>query len=104
MSQTPRPDDAQVKFLQQQLGLKILQLRETRGWSQDTLAHLVGMGRSYPYRVESGQVDMRLSTLARLAHAFSLPITELLTLGEVEQPTVLTKAVRVSPKKTRQRD
>lgn len=56
----------------------VRQLREAREWSQDTLAHLSGLHRAYPHKIETGQVDPRLSTLARPADVFGIGLAELL--------------------------
>lgn len=64
------------------LGQCIKQLREERGWSQDTFAHLAGLNRAYPHRLETAKVDMRLTTLMKVARVFGLSPAELLHLSE----------------------
>lgn len=75
------PEDALLAE-RQRLGAHIRALRERRGWSQDTLAHLTGLNRSYPHKIEAGLVDLRHSTLLRLAHALDLTLAELVTAEE----------------------
>ncbi|MVN88512.1 helix-turn-helix domain-containing protein [Deinococcus sp. HMF7620] len=70
---------------QQHLGARIRALRTARGWSQDTLAHQAGLNRSYPHKIEVGLIDLRYSTLLRLAAAFELSPAELLTFPPDEQ-------------------
>lgn len=79
------PEESQALQLRQQVGKRIRQLREKQGWSQDTLAHLTGMHRAYPHRIETGQVDVRLSTLAKLAEVFEVTLPELLTFAQSEE-------------------
>lgn len=62
------------------LGERIKKLRKNRGWNQDTLAHLTGMHRAYPYRLENGLIDIRLSTLLRLAQVFEMPLQQFLDI------------------------
>ncbi|MFB9995157.1 helix-turn-helix domain-containing protein [Deinococcus oregonensis] len=67
------------------LGERIKQLREGRGWSQDTFAHLAGLNRAYPHRLETAKVDMRFTTLLKIARVFGLSPTELLQFDDVGQ-------------------
>lgn len=73
----PVPHDPWQKE-KERLGLRIRTLRQERGWSQDTFAHLAGLNRSYPHKVESGSVDVRFSTLLRIAQVLELTVAELL--------------------------
>jgi transcriptional regulator with XRE-family HTH domain len=81
-------DDQQLQHLRVQLGKRIQLLRESKGWSQDVFAHLVGMGRAYPHRIEKGKVDVQFTTLARMAHIFGLSLAELVTGIEFLNPLV----------------
>lgn len=58
------------------LGERIRRLREARGWSQDTFAHLAGLNRAYPYKIETGKVDLRYSTLQKIAHVLGTTVAE----------------------------
>jgi transcriptional regulator with XRE-family HTH domain len=69
-----------IQQRQQQLGQRIRQLREARGWSQDTFAHLAGLNRAYPHKIERAKVDLRFSTLLRIAAVFELSVDQLLKL------------------------
>ena len=77
------PENASLT-LQQRVGLQVRQLRRERGWSQDTLAHLTHMHRSYPNQIEKGKVDLRLSTLEKLAQVFEMTPADLLS-GAAEE-------------------
>ncbi|WP_188963409.1 helix-turn-helix domain-containing protein [Deinococcus aquiradiocola] len=61
-----------------QLGLRIRRLREDRGWSQDVFAQMTQLGRSYPHKIESGIVDIQLTTLVKIAKAFKITPSQLL--------------------------
>lgn len=70
------PQDADLSEDLKRLGERIRRLREARGWSQDTFAHLAGLNRAYPYKIESGKVDLRYSTLRKIAHVLETTVAE----------------------------
>ena len=61
------------------LAQKMRFLRFTRGWSQEVLAELAGLHRTYISQIERGQVNVSIDNLEKLANAFELPVPELLT-------------------------
>ena len=61
------------------LAQKLRFLRFTRGWSQEVLAELAGLHRTYISQIERGQVNVSVDNLEKLANAFELPVPELLT-------------------------
>lgn len=63
---------------QLQLGVRVRQLREARGWSQEGFAHEGGLGRSFAGAIERGEKDVRLSTLRKLAKALGVSLSQLL--------------------------
>ena len=63
--------------LQKKLGARIRQLREKRGWSQETFAHETGFARSFTSGLELGKKDLRLSTILRLSRIFGMSIPQL---------------------------
>ena len=81
MRQTDPIEEAYLLELQQKLGERIKQLRHARGWSQDTFAHLVGLNRAYPNKIEKAKIDLRFSTIARIAKIFEIPVDELVRLS-----------------------
>lgn len=60
------------------IGRRIRILRESRGVTQDDLAHAAGIGRVTLVRIETGQRSPRYETLARLAIALNVEPAELL--------------------------
>ncbi len=56
-------------------------LRASRGWSQETLAELSGLHRTYISGIERGSRNIGIDTLEKLAAAFGLTLAELLDEG-----------------------
>lgn len=69
--------------IRQKLGDKVRKLREKRGWSQETLAHETGFGRSFMSAIERGKKDVRLSTLCKIANIFEVTLTQLIRNTDV---------------------
>ena len=53
--------------------------RVMRGWSQETLAELAGLHRSFVGAIERYEHNITLATVEKLANAFDLTVAELLT-------------------------
>lgn len=53
-------------------GLAVRQLREQRGWSQEQLAALSDLNRSYVGEIERGQVIVSIVTVHKLALALQM--------------------------------
>ena len=77
--------------IQQQLAKRIRVLRVSRGWSQEVLAELAGLHRNYIGHVERAEVNIGLTNLAKIAHAFEVPIHELLKLDDGDMPSYLSR-------------
>ena len=60
------------------LGKKIRKLRESAGFSQDTFAYQVGLGRSYYGRLERGQINPSILTLLKVSKALNVHLVELI--------------------------
>ncbi|NUY04468.1 helix-turn-helix domain-containing protein [Paraburkholderia youngii] len=67
-----------MRTLVKEFGLAVRDLRAARAWSQEQLAELAGLSRSYVSKVERGTVVASLDTIDRLARAFGLTAAELL--------------------------
>ena len=63
--------------VRKQLGIRVRELREKKGWSQEELAHQSGLARSFAGAIERGEKDVRLSTLMKLANTFKIAIYQL---------------------------
>src|SRR5580658_10270452 len=68
-----------VDELLKSLGQRIRELRVQRGWSQEEFAEVCGVHRTYMGHLERGEKNVSFSSLARVAGALSLPISELFT-------------------------
>lgn len=62
----------------QSLGSNIRRERERRGISQRKLALMTGTSRSYLWKLETGQADVGLDVLCRVAKALDVPVRELI--------------------------
>lgn len=65
--------------VRKQLAQAVRWLRFERGWSQEVLAELTGLHRSYISIIEREQCNICLSSLERLARAFGLSVVGLLS-------------------------
>ncbi len=65
------------------LGSTLRRVRAQRGWSQEKLAELAGLDRSYVGQIERAVVSPTLSTLEKLASALQLPPSELIRMNNV---------------------
>lgn len=66
-------------------GRRLAELRKTQGMSQEQLALISGIARSYVSGVERGQRNISLLNIIRLAHALSLPPSVLLESPEQQK-------------------
>lgn len=75
--------DPRVRF-----GLKLIEVRKTRGWSQERLALESGLARSYLGGVERGQRNIALLNIFKLAEALGVEPSLLLEAPTIErEPT-----------------
>ena len=58
-------------------GQRIRELRETKGWSQETFAEECGLHRTYIGAIELGERNVSLVNIERIATALGVPIAEL---------------------------
>ncbi|HEY3253899.1 MAG TPA: helix-turn-helix transcriptional regulator [Polyangiaceae bacterium] len=65
-----------------QLGGNVQRLRLKRGWTQEYLAELAGLDLSYTQRVERGEINVTLSSLANFADALGVQPGVLLRAGK----------------------
>jgi transcriptional regulator with XRE-family HTH domain len=71
---TPEPHTARHL-----LARRIRLLRATHGWSQETLAELSGLHRSYISGIERAQRNISLDNIEKIAHAFEVSLASLLS-------------------------
>ena len=60
------------------IGARLFELREERGWSQTETARKAGVSQTTIVHVETGQVRPRMATLRRLAKGLGITVEELI--------------------------
>ena len=78
---SPEKKDTRIRKI---LAQKLRLLRFTRGWSQEVLAELAGLHRTYVSSIERGERNVSLDNLEKLADAFDLSVSELLRPPSLE--------------------
>lgn len=68
--------------LSAQFGLRVRELREAAGLSQEAFAYKNGFARSYMSKIERGRANVALDAIARLAHALGVEPGELFVAGK----------------------
>jgi transcriptional regulator with XRE-family HTH domain len=68
--------------LRQGLALALRQLRIERSLSQEKLAAVAGIHRSYVFKLERGEVNPSLDVVTSLAGALGISTSELVQLAE----------------------
>ena len=58
--------------LQQTFGNRLREIRTERGWSQEHFADTCHLHRSHMGEIERGEVDVELSTLAKIAKGLKM--------------------------------
>jgi transcriptional regulator with XRE-family HTH domain len=66
----------------QQFADRVRELRKARGWSQEDLAEVADLHRTYIGGIERALRNVSLWNIAKLAHAFQVPISELFTMSK----------------------
>jgi transcriptional regulator with XRE-family HTH domain len=77
------------------VGENIRRLREQRGVKQQEIADLIGMHRSNYSKIESGQREISIAALDKIASFFNVTLDELVHMGEEvpEEVTIEDKTV-----------
>ncbi len=60
------------------LGKQIRKIREDKGWSQEHLAFLCGLHRTYVGAVERGERNVTVLNLKKIANALEIPVAYIL--------------------------
>lgn len=60
------------------VGHSIRRLRKKQGWSQEKLAEMADLDRTYVGRIERGEKNLGIENLARFAHTLGVPPAALL--------------------------
>lgn len=80
-----------MEYCYKKMGKLILQLRRKRGYSQEALRGLAGIGRSHLAMIEAGRKNASVETLCRIAEALDLSMSGLFRLYESEPKKTLDK-------------
>jgi transcriptional regulator with XRE-family HTH domain len=76
---TTKATNATTQRLREALGARITEERAKREWTQKDLAERTGgLDQGFISRIESGRTEPCLGTLAALAKAFDMSISELM--------------------------
>ena len=78
-----------------EIGNVIKRLREEKGWSQEELAHRVGMSTANLSRIETGKHGAGAELTGLLAGQFDLRVFELYALADGVVPERLSKQLGV---------
>jgi transcriptional regulator with XRE-family HTH domain len=73
-----RPVDKRTKQAQTLVGERIRELRKANGLSQEQLAHICDVHRTYIGHLERGEVNPTLGTLLLVGEGLRVNITDLL--------------------------
>ena len=76
--------------LKKSFGLRCRQLRDQTGLSQEKLALLINMDRSYYASIETGLRNVTLVNMAKIADGLGVPLTELFFGLDSKTPCELT--------------
>ena len=63
--------------LLRRIGTRVRELREAKGWSQEHLAHVAGVDRSYMSGIERGIRNIGVVHLSKLAKALGVKVGSL---------------------------
>lgn len=66
-------EDVKIKF-----GQRVRELRISKGYSQEKLAELSDLDRTYIPGIESGKRNVSIVVVAKIAKAFQISISELM--------------------------
>ncbi len=71
-----RPVSSKIS-LRLRLARRVRRLRVARGWSQEVLADVAGLHRTYIGSIERGERNVSLEAMERIAQALEIPLAEL---------------------------
>ena len=66
-------EDIKIRF-----GRRLRELRLEKGWSQETLANLADIDRTYIPGIESGKRNLSIVVIEKLSIVFKMEISDLL--------------------------
>jgi ribosome-binding protein aMBF1 (putative translation factor) len=72
-----------VADITRRLAHNIRLLRTARGWSQEVLAELAGLDRSYVGAIERAEHNVSLASVEKFAKAFDITVAELIAQRDI---------------------
>ena len=73
-----------ISQLQQKIGNRIRELRESKGISQQNLAAVCDFEKANMSRIEAGRTNPTISTLYKISQALETTISDLVDVGKGE--------------------
>ena len=77
-------DDPDERIDRAKLGLHIRELRRNKGISQEKFAGMADVPRPHMGAIEAGRIDIRFSTIRRIAVALEISLEALMRLDDVQ--------------------
>lgn len=71
-----------MKDINRNIGRAIREIRNSLGLSQEQLAELSGLHRTYISGIERGNRNITLVSLSKIANAFQIPLSQLIRMAE----------------------
>jgi transcriptional regulator with XRE-family HTH domain len=68
-----------VMGIQKQFGLRIKELRQSQGLSQEALALKAGIDRTYMTSVENGKRNVSIQNIYKIVQSLNIPLNEFFT-------------------------
>jgi transcriptional regulator with XRE-family HTH domain len=84
-----------MQAIQKQVGARIRELREKKGISQEALAAICDLHRTYVGLIERGERNLSLSTIEAIAQGLEVPVSEIFRQVELAASRRPAKAKRV---------
>ncbi len=74
----------EVEKVRRKIGIKIKLERTKRGWSQEKLAELSSLSKTYINAVERGTSSPSADTLIKIANALEMKLNDLINVDKVD--------------------
>ncbi len=76
-------------MIKHDIGKRIKELREYRGYSQESFANVCGLNRTYISGIESGKRNVSIENIERIANGLEVDIAELFKFSEPLHSTII---------------
>lgn len=76
-------------MIKNDIGKRIKQLREYRGYSQESFANVCGLNRTYISGIESGKRNVSIENIEKIANGLDVNIAELFKFSEPMHNTLI---------------